>query len=129
MRLPGRTTIRRLATIYGLLWLATGTWGLWDVNRAFDNEFAWGEGFLGSGLVDVRRAATVDIFNPYREGAPKLPRWWWRWRSTGIPLAPFVITDQAGAQWASMAGIGGRRIVFWFFGWTHSFWIDIYWQS
>ena len=114
--------------IYAVFWLLTGTWGLWDVNRAFDVRYGFGTESLTGKRVPTTRVTAVDIKSPYHQGAPPLPGPW-RWRSTGLPIAPFLILDQAGAQLSDMGGIGGRRIVLWVFGWSKEFWIQTYWVS
>lgn len=128
MRSIGRRRILTLiCSAYLLFWLLTATWGIRDIDGDFDEEFA-----TGLGLAEpqpVVRLHDVDLRNPYSPGSPPLAEGFWRCRTHGIPVAPFVVLDEAGAQWASMAGIGGRRIVFWFFGWTKAIWIQRCWLS
>lgn len=126
--------VKGLAFGYCILWLLT-LLGLSDVDRAFDSEYAQGHISFSTGtnLVDVIRAKDVNLRDPYGlkdpANAKNTPPQFWRCRTTGIPIAPFTIIDEAGAQWAPLAGIGGRRIVFWFFGFTQPIWIQTYWLS
>jgi hypothetical protein len=128
---PARNrTLRRFAAGYCLLWLLTATWGLRDVNAAFKREFDRAKAEGGQpGTIPIPGAASVDIYSPYHQGAAELPSPVWRWRNLGYPVAPFVIIDQAGVKLSSTEGKGGRRIIFWLFGWSHPFWIKYYWRS
>jgi hypothetical protein len=129
--------------VYILLWLLTATWGLKDIDKAFDREFAWGDSMgvsgieIGSGIsrsakqIKVIRLEDVDLRDPYGDTHPanakNAPKLLWRCRTVGFPVAPFFILDEAGAQWGGLAGIGGRRLAIWFFGWSHYWWIKTYW--
>lgn len=126
--------VKGVVFVYCVLWLLT-LLGLPDVDKAFDREYSQGYASLSTNtnLVDVIRAKDVNLRDPYGlvdpANAKNTPLQLWRYRTTGIPIAPFVILDEAGAQWGPLAGIGGRRIVFWFFGISYPIWIQAYWLS
>jgi hypothetical protein len=33
-----------IAIVYGILWILTATWGISDIDKAFDREYAYGHG-------------------------------------------------------------------------------------
>jgi hypothetical protein len=134
------------ALTYAFLWILTATWGLNDIDRAFDSQFEWaypnpnisGIGIDGSSpnnlqRVKVKRVYGVNIRDPYgvidSSNAKNAPKGFWRCRTRGFPIAPFVVLDEAGAQWGTLAGGGGRRLTIWFFGWSHYWWIQNFWFS
>jgi hypothetical protein len=124
-----RKLILRFAAIYALLWLLTATWGLRDINRDFDKQFAFAVANDEGLQEEMVRIDQVDIKDPYRDPPPAMHGRYWRWRGKAIVLAPFIVTDQAGYQDAPLSGIGGRRIVFWCFGWSLPIWVRAYWVS
>ena len=128
--------------VYLLLWMITATLGLIDVDHSFDREFEWAypklfssDPLLGSAndRTKVARVNGVNLRDPYglynQANAGSSPSGYWRCRTCGFPIAPFIIIDEAGAQWAPLAGVGGRRLVVWFFGWSHYWWIQHFWLS
>ena len=115
------------------LWLLTATWGERTVDRDFDAQYAMGyPGLAGPGspsarvpIVRVANFAHHDLGNP----ACREPDFPWRCRSRGIPIAPFVIVDDAAYWNGSLAGISGYRVSLWFFGFSCSIWFYAFWVS
>lgn len=110
---------------YLILWALTSVVGLPQVDQAFDRQFAMGSvGFADGGAneVPVRRIEVFDMRNP-EASANQLPDWPWRCRSTGVAIAPFVILDEAAWQVHALSGFGGRRLVFWAFGFVR--WVPL----
>jgi hypothetical protein len=122
--------------VYVVLWALTWTWGLHDVDRAFDAEFAVAcDRAFGSGhgddqgatarVVRLSRFNVRDLSDPTNEPCDD----YFRYRSRGSAVAPFVIVDEAAWVDAPLSGFGGRRVVFWFFGATTWFPIWAYWVA
>lgn len=116
--------------VYLTLWVLTGTWGSWDVDRKFDKEFAFGLRPDASRRdVPVTRVHTRLDLAAMWEHPEKYPQLvgWWRYRR-GFAIAPFIIVDEVAWVTGDLDGWGGRRIVFWFFGKTY--WVPIrkYWS-
>lgn len=107
-----------VAGVYLALWALTWTWGVSDVDNNFDAEFSMGCSQLGQRatepVVRIDKLNARELDDPGNE-YPDAP---WRYRSTGIAVAPFVILDEAAWVTAPLGGFGGRRVVFWFFGKT-----------
>jgi hypothetical protein len=123
---------RALAVIVGVyctLWVLTATWGIANVNRAFDREFATGLVDLGTRSVDIKRidkmANVRDLMDPANKFPDDTGRF--RFRTHGIAIAPFLIVDEAATVFASMGGYGGRRLNLWFFGFTKWWSLKMYW--
>jgi hypothetical protein len=120
-----------LAT-YLLLWIATGLVGLPQADRAFNREFASGsgDGFASAGhtarQVASSRVPYTRVTDPSAQSLPDLP---FHSRSTGFPIAPFLIVDEACVAEAPLAGFSGRRIVFWFFGYCRWMPLQVWWVS
>lgn len=111
------------------MWIITATLGLPDVDRAFDREIAHGTLGQDDGTaVPVTRVSFAPMREPdeLRKDVPAGP---WRCRSIGIPVAPFAIVDEAVFVTDELAAYSGRRIVFWFFGWTRWATLKLYWIS
>jgi hypothetical protein len=145
MKTKYKKCFKVIVLIYVLLWVLTATWGLADVDRVFDRQFEWAysDPSLNSiGIdgwpkkfqrIEIMRADGVNLHDPYgvenRANAKNTPKQFWRCRTKGFPIAPFLILDEAGAQWGELMGLGGRRLTIWFFGWNHCWWIQHYWAS
>lgn len=116
---------------YLVLWAITALVGLPQVDHAFDRDLATGSvGFGDAGNVEipVQRIDYFDLADP--ESLPAhVPETPWRCRSKGVAVAPFVIVDEAAWQDHLLSGFGGRRLVFWVFGYVR--WIPLrkYWVS
>ena len=109
--------------VYCTLWAITALFGLPDIDRKFDVEFAVGtQGLAAAGkrlevLPVTRIPFTTQLRNPQAMPA-YVPDRQWRARSTGYAIAPFVVIDEVACQWGSLAGLSGHRFVFWFFGFS-----------
>ena len=117
------------AGAYMILWILTAMVGLPSLNREFDKEFAQGYVGLGPGTKphQVERIPFVPMRNP-DSFPPNLPTLF-RCRSRGIPIAPFIIIDEASWQTNPLWGYSGKRVVFWLF--CKSWWFPLrtYWVS
>jgi hypothetical protein len=118
-----------ICAIYLSLWLITATWGLIDIDRQFDRQFSSGYKIPGtSKVVPNIRLSNIDPRNPF--GAKQLnPGLFWRYRSKGTPIAPFIVVDDVAYQDGSMMGYAGKRLVFWCFGLSASIPLAMYWMS
>jgi len=119
-----------LGATYVLLWILTATWGVSDVDRAFDKEFAVGSMSFSANpqKVSIPRIQKMNLKEllDHQNEIPK--NGLFRCRTRGIAVAPFVIIDEAGSVWASMGGWGGVRMNLWFFG-LNTWWpIKTYWN-
>lgn len=136
-----RKAVRWFAAIYLTLWLVTALFGVASVDRAvdraFDREFAEGSRGLGPGStpMPVIRIPFQRLPEPFhrlrdRRDVPfDVLRTPWRMRSPGLAVAPFLILDEAAWQSDALAGYGGRRVVFWFFGFSAWYPLKVYWVS
>jgi hypothetical protein len=114
--------------IYCFLWALTWTWGLYDADKDFDAEFAMAVGYPEDEphkIVRLTRFNVRDDSDPTNEPCDD----YFRYRSRGFAVAPFVIVDEAAWVDASHSGFGGRRVVFWFFGATTWFAFWAYWVA
>ena len=120
-----------LAGAYLLLWSMTALIGLPQVDDAFDRELAMGSiGFGGPSNVEmpVKRIEMFELSFPpsFPDYVPETP---WTCRSRGVAVAPFVIIDEAAWQDHILSGFGGRRLVFWVFGYVSWTPLKKYWVS
>ncbi|MDD2709853.1 MAG: hypothetical protein PHV34_17860 [Verrucomicrobiae bacterium] len=119
--------------IYMGLWTITGTLGLLQVDRAFDEEFALGSPVaLTSPSPPIQKVPTsrvhyARITDP--GGKTSLPGIPFRSRSIGIPVGPFLILDEVCVATTPMAAFSGRRLVFWFFGYTGWMPLKTWWTA
>ena len=129
--------------IYCMLWATTAIWGRKDVDKLFDQQFAYG--YTGwSVRLDGRPNDTslrklierVEWFNVKDPNDPKNSAFikdkkdfFFRYRSPGIAIAPFLIVDDTAALWGHLGGFGATRLNFWFFGYTHWWRIKSYWDA
>jgi len=117
---------------YAVLWILTGVLGLPQTDRAFDREFASGspDAFTPEDRpvrrVPASRVPYVRVTDPSKQSLPAIP---FRSRSTGFPIAPFLIIDEACVAQAPLAAFSGRRIVLWFFGYSRWFPLKVWWVS
>jgi hypothetical protein len=118
--------------VYAVLWIVTGIMGLPQIDRAFDREFSVGssDAFRTDARpvpkVPSTRVPYVRITDPRACSLPETP---FRSRSIGFPIAPFVIIDEACFAEAPLAAFSGRRLVFWFFGYTWWVPLNVWWVS
>ena len=118
--------------LYAVLWIVTGVMGLPQIDRSFDREFAFGspDAFATNERpvrkVPSSRVAYVRITDPREHSIPDIP---FHSRATGFPIAPFLIIDEACFAKAPLAAFSGRRMVFWFFGYTRWFPLKVWWVS
>jgi len=116
---------------YCLLWILTATWGISDVDRAFDREFAGGTtGFAENPKeVQIQRIHSMANVRNLMDPANKFPddTGFFRFRTRGVAIAPFLIVDEAATVFASLGGYGGRRLNLWFFGITKWWSMKMYW--
>jgi hypothetical protein len=124
-----RKSVRVVAGVYVILWILTATWGNYDVDRHFDQEFQYGydsSSHTPPKMTRLRRFYVEDLDDP--RNTPLMPEdSFFRYRSHGIPVAPFVIVDKIGTVYAALGGIGCRRLNVWFFGYTKWWPIWVYW--
>jgi len=117
--------------VYLVLWVLTWTWGLYDVDKAFDAEFALAHPHAFYTPRDSETVATVRLsrFNVRQLDDPAnfQGQSWFRYRSRGFAIAPFVILDKAAWVDGPFSGFGGQRVVLWFFGATTWFSYRAYW--
>jgi len=130
-----KRTVLGIGLIYCVLWTLTATWGISDVDRAFDEQFQIGstQAFANSEpspKVPIRRIDLMANVKDLRDSRNRFPdrSGLFRYRSGGIAIAPFVIVDEAAATWAPLAGFGGRRLSLWCFGLTRWWLIQTYWS-
>ncbi|MEY3172411.1 MAG: hypothetical protein RLZZ436_324 [Planctomycetota bacterium] len=118
--------------LYAVLWIVTGVVGLPQIDRAFDREFAAGspDAFATDERparnVPASRVPYVRVTDPSEHLLPDIP---FRSRSTGLPIAPFLVIDEACVAEAPLAAFSGRRMVFWFFGYTRWVPLKVWWVS
>ncbi len=117
--------------VYCLLWLLTATWGICDVDRAFDREFSTGTLGIDDNpeTVAIQRIDKMANVRDLTDPANKFPddTGLFRFRTRGVAIAPFLIVDEAATVYASLGGYGGRRISLWFFGITEWWSLTNYW--
>ena len=114
---------------YVALWIITGAFGLPQVDRAFDEEYAIGsrDGLESAArVVRASRVPYVRITDPSQQPIPEVP---FRSRSVGIPIAPFLILDEICVAETPLAAFSGRRLIFWFFGYSRVFTLKVWWVS
>lgn len=118
--------------VYVFLWALTATWGISDVDRAFDREFAVGVTGFGTHRpeIPIPRISQMANIKDLMDSANNLPEepGLFRFRTNGMAVAPFVIIDEAAAVFAPLGGHGGRRLVLWIFGATRWWPLKTYWE-
>jgi hypothetical protein len=124
-----RKLLRWGGVTYLMLWFVTALWGTSTVDRAFDTEFAMGEGLSQDKPEPVIRVA-------YTKGMQKHDGIWsvppdknWRARSRGFAVAPFIVLDAAAWIDGGLSGFSGYRINLWFFGATSWFPLRVFWVA
>jgi hypothetical protein len=126
---------------YMLLWVLTATWGNSDLDRRFDEEYAYGYvgwprnirggGYFESEKVPIDRIDwfnVKDLYDPQNAKAVG-ERKFFRYRSRGIPVAPFLIVDDIAEARAVLMGHGATRLNFWFFGFSKAWSLRVYWAA
>jgi hypothetical protein len=126
-----RKVVAIIVCVYCLLWVLTATWGISDVDRAFDREFAVGTvGFAEDPTtVPIQRIEQMANMRDLMDPANNMPNdsGLFRFRTRGVAIAPFVIVDEAATVFAFLGGYGGRRVNLWFFGVTKWWSLEKYW--
>lgn len=127
-----RKALLIVIVVYCILWVITGIWGVADVDREFDREFAFGYADFSEGTpaVAIQRIDKMANVRDLMDPANKLPSnsRFFRFRTRGIAVAPFVVVDQVATVFASLGGFGGRRVNIWFFGFTKWWLVKGYWS-
>jgi hypothetical protein len=114
--------LRIIGWTYGTLWAVTALFGLPDVDRKFDLEFALGTHGFGEGKrPEILPVMRIPFSTELRD--PRATPWYvpdkpWRSRSNGIAIAPFVVIDEVACQYGPLAGLSAHRLVFLVF-WIH----------
>ena len=131
-----RHCLRRGLLVYCALWAVTALFGLPDIDRKFDVEFAIGTHGLAPPdrelevLSVIRIPFTTALRDLGSAGTHVLvPDKPWRARSTGYAVAPFLVIDEVAFHTASLCGFSGHRLVFWFFGFSTCTELNCYWVS
>ena len=128
-----RKVFATLGGVYCLLWLLTATWGIFDVDRAFDREFAVGTADLAENAqrVSIERIDRMANIRDPADPANEFPEdgGLFRFRTHGLAVAPFVVIDEAATAYAPLGGYGGRRVNLWFFGITKWWSLRTYWVA
>ena len=136
MKRTGRRVTIGVGATYCVLWLMTATWGISDVDKAIDSQFRMGstqmpplDGTVVPEFQSQRIETMADVTN-LRNPNNLLPddSGLFRYRSTGIAVAPFLIVDEAAVVWAPLRGFGGQRLSFWCFGSTRWALVNAYWH-
>ena len=119
--------------VYCFLWVLTATLGISDVDRAFDREFSVGSVGFADNLktVPIQRMEQMANVRDPTDPANQFPdvTGYFRFRTRGVAIAPFVIVDEAATVYAPLGGYGGRRINLWFFGITTWWSLRMYWAA
>ena len=123
--------ILKILAGYCILWLLTATWGEHDVDCDFDRYVSVGNGGspLGGKIIPVPVVRIYEMANPRDLLDPKneVPEYPWRYRCRGIAVAPFFIVDEIAWIRSGLGGSGERRLIFWFFGYSHEHTLKAYW--
>lgn len=129
-KLRRQRSFRAAVSIYIALWIVTALFGNSRINKSFDRQFAVGFTTLAENEEPkpaVRVPYSREMRNPRNLDSVKAPVW--RARTTGFPVAPFVIVDEAAWIDGPLSGFSGIRVVIWFFGYTHWFPLKVFWVS
>jgi hypothetical protein len=136
---PSRFTTRQkllltASSLYSVLWLLTATWGTSDIDQKFDREIAVGYAGLASADHPSKPEPVVRV--PYSVRMQRVDDYsaapsnrFWRAKSRGIAVAPFVIVDAAAWADGSLSGFSGYRVIFWSFGASRWFPLRVFWVS
>ena len=119
-----------VAGVYAVLWAVTAIFAPAGIDKDFDREFAVGYKGMWPRVTEV--AIQRIPFTPMRDMnnfPPNLPGGFFRCRSRGVAIAPFVVVDEAVWINGSLSAFSGHRIVLWFFGFTKAWPIYAYWVS
>lgn len=130
--LPKRKITRVCLGVYLGLWLLTATVGNHQVNRKFDEDFAFGTAGLGStDRVRIERIRNLDARDPTNPRNEHLipKNGLFRQRSWGVAIGPFLIVDEIATVYAPLGGFGGQRVNVWFFGFVLSVPVYSYWNA
>jgi hypothetical protein len=124
--------VRITAVIYAVLWLLTVVFGNSSIDREFDAQLRYGHPNMNSDeRVEITRIKNLyvrDLLDPRNESL--IPsNGLFRYRSSGIAVAPFVVVDEIGTIFAPLGGIGGIRLNLWFFGPTKTWIVYSYWNA
>lgn len=115
--------------IYLFLWLLTAIWGTYDIRRKFNHDFEYGyKNWTNERIkiVSLDSFYVYDLANKYNEG--RIPRdGLFKYKSSGIAVAPFIVVDNIAVVWADLAGLGAARLNIWVPGYIWSHPIIVYW--
>ncbi len=118
---------------YCVLWLLTAIIGPVDIDSDFDKTLAFGSGrglYRANEKIEYEPVYRIP-FVPLRTWTDLEygPRHWYRCRTRGLPIAPFIIIDEASWQISGFSGWSGKGIIIWFFGLKYYFGLKQYWVS
>lgn len=105
--------------------------GNFQSNRKFDRDLRYGATRLRSDeAVEIERIEHFNVRDPFDPRNESLipENGFFRYRSWGVAIAPFVIIDEVGTVFAPLGGFGGLRVNLWFFGALISLPVYPYWH-
>ena len=121
---------RAAVGVYLILWLLTAILGNKQIDHKFDRDFRYGSATNSDEQVEITRIDTLhvrDLMDP--RNASLIPaNGLFRYRSTGIAIAPFLVLDEIGVAYASMGGVGAIRASLWLPGYSRSWLLHPYWH-
>lgn len=128
-RLP---SVRIAVVTYVILWILTAVIGNSRIDGAFDEQNRYGYNRMGSDerveITRIKKLYVRDLLDPRNESlipANSL----FRYRSSGVAVAPFLVVDEIGTIFAPLGGIGGIRLSLWFFGRPKTWIVYSYWNA
>lgn len=123
--------VRVAAVIYAVLWIVTAVVGRSSIDRTFDERFRYGYPEMNSDerieIIRITKLYVRDLQDPGNEALIPASGLF-RYRSSGIAIAPFLVVDEIGTICAPLGGFGGIRLNFWFFGSPKSSIVYSYWR-
>mgnify|MGYP001558204032 CR=1 FL=1 len=133
MKTKTKTAIKFIALVYCILWLVTALFAPASIDITFDKEHSniFKMNFPGQKKTSYETVIRIP-FVPLRTLSDmdnNLPTHYFKCRTRGIAIAPFIVIDEASWQEEILSGWSGIRLNIWFFGKIVHFQIKTYWIS
>jgi hypothetical protein len=131
-------TKRRLIiglVVYLFLWCVTWILGEMHISSRFDGEFVDGtkatfaDGLKKYPMEKTKRITRFDVTRVDGGLGVEQPELPWKYRSSAVALAPFILVDKCAYGTSGLCGWGGVRLHIWVFGLTHWWPIIAYWAA
>ena len=124
---PQKRVLLFAGAIYLFFWFTTAIVGPLCIDQQFDREHSQGLSWGSETAVPVERIPFIPIRNA--NSFPPELNGFYRCRSHGFPIAPFIIIDEASWMDGSLSGYSGFRVNLCLFFYSWSFPLKTWWVS